>query len=59
VVALPAIYHVLSTRYQMSVMAKDLLVARGSLVLYILGALAVAFGSVPALFVIGMYYIDG
>lgn len=38
----------------MATMAKDLLVARGSLVLCIIGALAVALSAVPSFFVIGM-----
>ncbi|KAE9374833.1 MFS general substrate transporter [Stipitochalara longipes BDJ] len=60
VVALPAVYHVLSTRYEMSTMAKDLLVARGSLIIYIIGALAVALGAIPSFFVIGtMIYACG
>jgi hypothetical protein len=42
----------------MSTMAKDLLVARGSLILYILGALAVALSFVPSFFVIGMWFGD-
>jgi hypothetical protein len=38
----------------MTTMAKDLLVARGSLILRIIGALAVALGAVPSFFVIGV-----
>ncbi|KAE9362765.1 MFS general substrate transporter [Stipitochalara longipes BDJ] len=53
IIALPSVYHVLSTRFRMSSMRKDLIVARGSQLTFILGSLGIALGFVPALFIAG------
>jgi hypothetical protein len=53
IVALPGVYHVLSTQFSMPSMTKDLTVARGSQLIFILGSLGIALGFVPALFIAG------
>lgn len=54
VVVLPAIYHILSHRFHLRSMVKDLIVARGSLMFLVIGALGMAWGPVPTLFILAV-----
>ncbi|RAL09039.1 uncharacterized protein BO97DRAFT_459422 [Aspergillus homomorphus CBS 101889] len=54
---LPVIYSVLGSRFGLRSSSKDLLVARGSLVFHILGALAIAFPAGPSFLYLRYLYI--
>ncbi|GLA33908.1 hypothetical protein AnigIFM63309_003931 [Aspergillus niger] len=52
---LPVIYSVLGSRFGLRPSSKDLVVARGSLVFHILGALAIAFPAGPSFLIFGTF----
>jgi hypothetical protein len=55
IVILPVIYSVLGSRFHLRPPIKDLLIARGSLIFLILGALAIALSPTPSLLVFGTF----
>lgn len=56
VFALPAIYAVLAKKTSLAPSTRDLVVARGSNLFYVIGSIGIAFSDIPSLLIICNYF---